>query len=61
MNLESKSEYIVEKNIYHLVIFQKCFCLWWYYLQTKIYVKYGNRGKTHFSQKLDIDLPWKLA
>ena len=24
--LESKSEYIVENNIYHLVIFQKCIC-----------------------------------
>ena len=43
MDLESKSEYIVEKNIYHLVIFQKCFCLWWYYLQTKIYVKVRHR------------------
>ena len=25
-NSESKSEYIVENNIYHLVIFQKCIC-----------------------------------
>ena len=27
--LESKSEYIVENNIYHFVVFQKCICFYW--------------------------------
>ena len=33
--LESKSECIVENNIYHLVIFQKSVCLYLYYLQLR--------------------------
>ena len=33
--LESKSEYIVENNTYHLAIFQKCICFCWCYLQSK--------------------------
>ena len=33
--LENKSEYIVENNVDHLVIFQKCICFYQYYLQSK--------------------------
>ena len=33
--LESKSEYVVENNIHHLVIFQKCICFCLYYLQSR--------------------------
>ena len=33
--LESKSEYIVENNIHHLFIFQKCICFNQYYLKSK--------------------------
>ena len=33
--LENKSEYIVEHNVDHLVIFQKCICFYQYYLQSK--------------------------
>ena len=31
--LENKSEYIVENNLYSFVIFPKCICFCWYYLQ----------------------------
>ena len=33
--LESKSEYVAENNIHHLVIFQKCICFCLYYLQSR--------------------------